>query len=190
MGHAREAAGVGDRTEVRGGNDDRRRRFGRAGERRVQRAGQDAVREPELDVDLRSDEGGLQAREDEAVDRAAVDGALHDDALAALGDGQAGGHVALRGAVGEKPGPPCPPRFGGQAARDLVRRGRAAGNDVDALDERREVERERGAAQRLAQAVIGRGAALVPGHHGAARLARCERDQRFEIRRQVLAWVL
>jgi hypothetical protein len=109
---AREARDVGRRAVVRGRDDDRRRGTGRRSERRVERGGQDAVREAELAVDLRGDEGGLQPGEDEPVDRAAVDGALDDHALAALGDGQARRQVALRSAVGEKPRPPGPPRVG------------------------------------------------------------------------------
>ena len=78
--NAGEAGDVGRGAVVGRRDDDGRRRVGRAGQRRVERGGQHAVREAELDVDLGSDEGRAQPREDEAVDRAAVDGALHDDA--------------------------------------------------------------------------------------------------------------
>ena len=46
------------------------------------------------------------------------------------------------------------------------------------------------AAQRRAQPAVRREAALVAGHHRAARMARGEGDQRLEIRRQALAGVL
>ena len=145
------------------------------------------MREAELGVDLGRDEGRLQPREDEAVDRAAVDRALHDDAIAALGDGQAGRQVALRGAVGQKPRPPGAPRIGRQPPGDLVRGDLAARRDVDALDERRQVERQRPVGQRIAQAAVRRAAALVAGHHRPPRAARGEGPQRLEIRRRVLA---
>ena len=143
VGDARQAADVGHGAEVGRRDDDRRRRAGRGGERRVQGGGQDAVRDPQPGVDLGRDEGGAQPREDHPVDRAGVDGALHDDALAALRDGQAGRHVALRRAVGEKPRPPRAPGVGRQPARDLVRGRRGADAGVDALDQGRDVERER-----------------------------------------------
>ena len=148
------------------------------------------MRDPQPGVDLGRDEGGAQPREDHPVDRAGVDGALHDDALAALRDGQAGCHVALRRAVGEKPRPPRAPGVGRQPARDLVRGRRRADAGVDALDQGRDVERERCGAQRRTQPAVRREAALVPGHHRAARVAGGERDQRLEIRRQALAGVL
>jgi hypothetical protein len=139
---ARQTRDVGRRAVVGGRDDDRRRGVGRGGEGGVERRGLDAVRETELDVDLRGDEGRLQPGEDEAVDGAAVDGALHDDARAPLGDGQARRHVALRGAVGQKPRPPGAPRVGREAPGELVGGDLAALRDVDALDERRQVERQ------------------------------------------------
>ena len=60
----------------------------------------------------------------EPVDRARVDVALHDHALAALRERQAGGVVALRGAVDQEPGaaarptprPPAPAPAGTASA--------------------------------------------------------------------------
>ena len=190
VGHAREAADVGDRAVVRGGDDDRGRRVGRAGQRRVERGRQDAVRDAQPGVDLRRHERRSQTGEDHPVDRAAVDGALHHDALAALRDGQAGRDVALRGAVGEKPRPPRAPGLGGELPGELVGRGGAARVDVDALDQRGKVERERVAPECPAQLRVGGHPALVARHHRAARIAGGEGEQRLEIGRPALAWVL
>ena len=154
--------------------------------RRARRAGRSA-RCPSPASTSGATKVGRSPARTSAVDRAAVDGALHDDAIAVLRDRQARREVALRGAVGEQPRPPRAPRLGGQPPRALVRRRRAVGRDVDALDQGGEVERERLVAQRRAQPVVRREAALVAGHHRAARAARGEREQRLEIGRRALA---
>ena len=79
VGDAGQAGHVGTGAVVGRRDDDRRRRPRRERERRVERRGRQAVGDAELDVDLRRDEARPQAREDDAVDRAAVDRPLHDD---------------------------------------------------------------------------------------------------------------
>jgi hypothetical protein len=86
-----------------------------------------------------------------------------------VGQGEAGDVVPLRGAVDEEPGARGPPRLSGEALRLGERRGFRAG--IDPLRERRDVDRERALPDRLAQPLVGGGAALVPGHVEAAGIA-------------------
>ena len=70
--------------------------------------------------------------------------------------------VALRRAVDEEPGAPGAPRLGGEVLRHLERRRVLAA--VDAVGERRDVQRQRAVADRLAQAAGRRpGPPLWPG---------------------------
>ena len=186
VGDVREAGDVGHRAVVGGRHDDRRRGAGGARERLVERRRPDAVCDAQPRVDLGRHEGGPQPGQDEAVDRAAVDRALHDHASPELGDGQAGRQIALRGAVGQQPRAPGAPRLGREPPCGLVRGDSAVGRDVDALDERRQVERQRVLGERIAQVAVRRDAALVTGHHRPPRAARSVGSQRLEIRRHAL----
>src|SRR5207248_11639470 len=81
----------------------------------------------------------------------------------------------LGGSGYEEPRAPGSPRVGGEELR-LLERGRVIAK-VDPVCERGDVQRERPLADRLAQALIGARAALVPGHvrpRGVARGVRAE----------------
>ena len=88
--------------------------------------------------------------------------ALHDDLATELGEGEADGLVALGRTVGEKPRPLGSPRIGRHRLGLLERsRGRA---HVDAVDDHRNVERERLPAERLEQPGVGPRPTLVTGY--------------------------
>ena len=154
---------------------------GVSGERRVERLRRDAVRDPQLGVELGLHEARAQAGDDQAVDRARVGGALDDDLVAEMHEREARDVVALRRAVQEEPGPPRAPRLGREQLRLLPRR--RLGPDVDALDQSGDVECERGVADRLAELRVGPGPALVARHMEAAGPAARVGAQRVEVGR-------
>jgi hypothetical protein len=154
-----EALHVGDRAEVGGRRDVRADCVGGVRQRLIERLGSDAVGDPELGVELGLDEARPQPRHDQAVDGARVRRPLHDDLVAQVGERKARHVVALRRAVQEKPRAPGTPRLRGELLRALPRR--RLGAEVDALDERRNVERQGAVAEGLAELGIRARAALV-----------------------------
>ena len=136
-GPPRPARDVGAGAEVGGGDDHRRDRVrGRVERRRRASRGQ-AVGDPQLGVELGRDEGRPHPAQHQPVDHRGVDVALDDDPVAAVGERQAGGVVALRGAVDQEPGARRPPGLGGEQLR-LLEGGRF-GADVDPLGDRGDV---------------------------------------------------
>jgi len=109
-----------------------------------------------------------------------VRGALYDDLVAEVGERQAGDVVALRRAVQQEPGAACAPGLRRQLLRLLP--GGRLGTGVDALDQRRDVERESRVAERLAELGVCARPALVPGNVKTARPACGVGPQRIEIR--------
>lgn len=137
VGRVRDGAYVGHRTEIAGGDDVHGRGVRSAGERLRHVLGAHSVGDALDAVDGRPHEDGVQAGQHQSVDDAGVHAALHDQG-AAQGRGDHGGDlVALGGAVGQEPGAPRAPGIGGQV-QGLVQRG--AGAEVDAVEQRREVE--------------------------------------------------
>ena len=179
MGDAREGGDVGAGAEVGGGDDHGAGGLGRRRERRRQRLRGEAVGDAQLGVDLGGDEGGPQAGEDHAVDHRGVDVALDDDPVALVGDREAGGDVALRGAVDQEPGAPRPPGLGGEELGALE--GSRLGADVDPLDQRGDVVTQPRGAGQLAQRRVGAGAALVARHVEAAGVAVGVGEERVQI---------
>jgi hypothetical protein len=110
-----------------------------------------------------------KTRHDQAVDRARVGVALHDDLVAEMLESQARHMIGLRGAVGEEPGAARAPGFGGEQL-GLLPRG-WLGPGVDALDQRGDVERQRPVAQRLAKLRVRARPALMTRNVEAPRLA-------------------
>ena len=179
----RQPADVGDRAEVGGGDGQRRDGIRVAVDCLGQRPRGKAVGDPELGVELGRDEGRLQPREDDPVDRARVGVALDHDAAAVVAKREAGGVIALRGAVDQKPAPPRAPGAGGEPLSPLEG---GVGTDVDALDPGRDVAVERRLAQRLDCRRVRPVSALVPGDVEAAGPALGIRDDRVEIGSLVL----
>ena len=117
---------VGDGAEVgRARRSRQRRRPASRASAPSRRLGDDAVGDPELVVDLGSDERRAQPGQDEGVDRARMAVALEHDLVAVVGEREAGCEVALRGAVDEEPGPRRAPGAGGEPLRLLERRRRS-----------------------------------------------------------------
>ena len=146
----------------------------------MQRLGRDAVGHPELLVVLGRDKARHAAAEHEAIDDARVRVALHQDAIAGLGERQAEGVVPLRGAVGQKPRAAGPVGGRGQLLGALV--GRWGGAEVDPLDVLADIERQRPIADRGAEARVGARAALVARDVEANRAAEAVGDDRLQIR--------
>src|SRR6185295_20183847 len=103
-----------------------------------------AVRDAELGIQLGRDEGRLQPAEDDPVDRARVCVSLDHDARAEVAEREAGGVIALRGAIDEEPASPRAPGLGGEPLSALEG---GMGTDVDPLEASRDVEVERRLAQ-------------------------------------------
>ena len=118
-----------------------------------ERLRRDAVGHPELVVVLRRHERRQAAGEHEAVDHRRVRVALDDHRRAERRERQAQRVVALRGAVGEEPGLRGAVGGGGELLGAVVRR--RLRPEVDALDVLRDVELQRGSADRVAQAGVG-----------------------------------
>jgi hypothetical protein len=108
-----------------------------------------------------------------------VSGALDDDLVAEVYEREARDVIALRRAVQQEPGAARAPGLRRQLLRLLP--GRRLGTRVDALDQRRDVERERRVAERLAELGIGARPAFVPGDVEAPGPARGIGPQRIEI---------
>src|ERR687891_2573267 len=108
-----------------------------------------------------------------------MDVALYDHLLAAVGEGQAGRVVSLRGAVDQKPASPSPPGLGGQRLGLLE--GRRAGADVDSLDQSRDVMAKPLVSDQAPQGGVGARLALVARDVEAAGIALGVGDQRVEV---------
>ena len=170
---------IGHRAEI-GGRDDGCAHGARRGvERTLERLGGHAVRDVQLGIELRRDEGRAQARQNQRVDRARVRVALGHDLLAEVGQREQRHVVALGSAVDQEPGSPRAPCLGCQPLSFEERRGLEA--HVDSVGERGNVEGQRLRAEGLDQARIGRRAALVSGHMEAAGVTGGVRAQRVEV---------
>ena len=112
--HRREPGEVGAGAEVGRRYDHRRDRVRGGLERGIERIRGEAVGDAQLGVEFGGDERRPQAAHHEPVDHRGVDVALDDDLVADVGEGEAGGVVALRGAVDEEPGPAGAPGLGGE----------------------------------------------------------------------------
>jgi hypothetical protein len=185
MGDVGERAHVCDGAEIRRRDDPRSDRPRGLRQRHVQRLRRQAVRDPQLGVELRCGEGRAQAGEHERVDGAGVRVSLHDHLVAVVGQRETRRQVALRGAVAEKPCSLCPPRLRRQPLR-LLEWGRL-GPDVDPVGERGYVQAQRTLADRLQQLWIGARAALVPGNVQARGFACGVGAQRLQVWGLVLA---
>lgn len=182
--HLGQRGDIGAGPEVGGGDDHRcdcaRRRL----EPGRQRLGRQAVRDPQLGVELGGDEGRPHPAQHQPVDHRGVDVALDDHAIATVRERHAGGVVALRGAVDEEPGalrPPGPRR----EQLGLLERRRFR-TDVHPLGYRRDVVAEANIADQLPHRRVGSGAALVPGHLEAPRVELGVSEQGIDIRSRVL----
>ncbi len=184
VGGGGEALEVGAGAEV-GRRDDHRGDRVRGGvERRGERVRGERVRDPQFGIEFGGGEGGPEAAHHHPVDHRGVDVALDDHLFADVGEGEAGGVVALRGAVDEEPGPPRSPGLGGEDLR-LLERSRF-GPDVDPLGDRGDVVAEAGVADQLAQGRVGAGAALVAGDLEAPRVAFGVGEQSVDVGGRVL----
>ena len=110
--------------------------------------------------------------------------ALYHDLVTVMRQRQTSRQVALRGAVDQEPGARRAPRIRRQPLR--LFEGRRLGAEVDAVGQRRDIERERLLADRLDQARVGAGAALVSGHVQPGRASRRVGAQRLQVGRRVL----
>ena len=124
-------------------------------------------------------EDGLQVRQDEAVDGARVDVALHDDAAPGVRERQAGHMRALRCSVHEEPRARRSPCFRRQSLRP-VQRGRL-GAYVDAVGAGGHVEGQRG-SQMVAKDLARGEPALVAGDVVTARLTGRVAGKRIQVR--------
>jgi hypothetical protein len=112
-----------------------------------------------------------------------VDVSLHDDAAAGVPKREAGGVVALGGAVDEEPASLRAPGVGGQAL-GLLEGGVLA--DVDALDPGWDVAVEGLPPEGLDRRRVGAESALVPRDVEASRPALSVGEDRVEVRGLVL----
>ncbi len=184
MRDRRQRAHVRDGAEVGGRDDPRAHRRRRPRQRGVERLGEQAVRDAQLRIDLRRDERRAHARQDQRVDGARVGVSLHHHLVAVMGERETGREVALRRAVDQKPGPPRPPRLGGQPLGLLKRR--RLWPDVDAVCQRGNVQAQRTLADRLAQLRVRAEPALVARNVQARGVAVGVCAQRVEVRRPLL----
>ena len=178
VGHLGQPGDVRHRAEVGGRHDgrpDRARGLGRARARAPPGVMQWAMCSSR--VELGRHERGPQPGEHERVDRARVRVALDDHLATAVGEREQRHVVALRRAVHQEPGAPGAPGLGGQDLGLLERRG--LGAHVDAVGERRDVERQRAPA-RARRAAPGRRPArpCAPARGSAPGRARRRRAAR------------
>jgi hypothetical protein len=110
--------------------------------------------------------------------------ALHDDPCAERGQRKAQCVVALGRTVGQKECPASSVGLRREPLRPVIWPG--FGADVDAVDEARDVGRERVGPDRLAHAGVRAGPALVPGDVVAGGAAEGVGDDRVEVRRRRL----
>jgi len=138
------------------------------------------VGDAELRVELRRDEGRLEAGQHDAVDGARVNVALRHDPATGVAQGEAGRMVPLRGAADQEPAALCAPRGGRKTLRPLEGGVRA---DVDALDPGRDVVLEGRLPEGRNQRRVGSLAALVAGDVEPPGLALGVGDDGVEVRR-------
>ena len=179
---ALSAAHVGDRAEVGRRDDDRAGRAGVAASARVERLrrrGSARCRAPESI----SGATNVGRSPDRTSPSTVLEWTLRctTTLVAGLRERQAGGVVALRGPVDQEPGARRAPRLGRELLRLLE--GSRLGPCVDALGERRDVQRQRAFAERLEQRRSGRRCRPCGRARGSGRRAGGVRAQRVEIRR-------